>query len=155
MSKELVVGNESFLYAEQNEPAGWGEDNSAWAEAVTNVLGTVSGPNDIATTTDVILNNQSSPISITGLQFSTAVVRGFEVEFVVYRNTDSNTVMESGKMTGTYDGVSDWYFNTERLGDAGVYFQITSGGQVQYYSDDTTGLNYSGVIKFRAKTIDL
>lgn len=54
-------------------------------------------------------------------------------------------------MRGVYDGSSWTFSNGDIVGDAGVAFQITSSGQVQYFSDATKG---AGIIKFRAKTID-
>lgn len=156
MAVDVTIQSETFSIPEQNESAGYGEELTDLLVKVADVIGTVAGPNDISTTTDVIYNNKATATSITGLAFSTGAVRSFVVDYVVYRVADS-TVMESGKLVGTYDGVSDWYFSDEKLGDAGMFFSITTGGQVQYYSDNmpVTVTAHSGVIKFRATTIDI
>jgi len=80
------------------------------------------------------------------LSFSNATVRSFEVDYVVTRTSGTSTT-ESGKMFGSYDGVA-WKFSTERVGDAGVDFQITSLGVVQYFSDTGPG---AGTITYSAK----
>lgn len=155
MSTELTVGSETFNYPENNQSPGYGEDAHDWAVAVTSTLSTISGPNDITISSDTIANNQSSSVAIVGLQFGTAAVRSFEITYIVYRTSDSSTVTESGKMFGTYDGSSSWAFTVETIGDAGMAFEITAAGQVKYYSTDHTGTNYSGLIKFKASTLDV
>ena len=67
MTVKLQIGNRIFNYAIEGSPSGWGEENSAWAEAVTNGLLTVQGPNDILPTSATLINDQSTPVSVAGL----------------------------------------------------------------------------------------
>jgi hypothetical protein len=155
MAKTLTIGSESFLYPEQGTKPGWGEEATCWAVAVTNLLGTLSGPNDINTTCVAIANNQCTAANVgtgaSALSFSNAAVRGFEVVYAVTRTDPCCAVVsEYGTMEGNYNGTS-WSFAHEHVGCAGMCFQITAAGAVQYFSDACGG---AGTIKFRARTTD-
>ena len=149
MSKSLTVGNETFQYPEEGTKPGWGEEATCWAVAVTNKLATLSGVNDINCTCVVIANNQCSAANIgsgaSALSFPTASVRSFVVSYAVTRGT----TVETGEMEGVFDGTT-WAFSNDITGCAGMSFQITNAGQVQYFSD----CGCAGIIKFRARTID-
>ncbi len=149
MSKSLTVGNETFQYPEEGTKPGWGEEATGWAVAVTDTLGTLSGVNDITCTSVAIANNQACAANVgsgaTALTFPTATVRSFVVSYAVTRGVS----VESGEMEGVYNG-STWAFNLSSVGCAGMCFQITAAGQVQYFSD----CGCTGTIKFRARTID-
>lgn len=149
MSVSLTVGNETFQYPEEGTKPGWGEEATCWAVAVTNRLGTLSGINDINTTCVAVANNQCAAVNVgsgaSALSFPTASVRSFVVSYAVTRSAS----VESGEMEGVYNG-SDWEFAHSHVGCAGMDFQITSGGQVQYFSSCAV----SGTIKFKATTID-
>jgi hypothetical protein len=149
MSVSLTIGSETFQYPQEGTKPGWGEEATAWAVAVTNKLATLSGPNDINCTCVVIANNQSCAQNVgtgaSALSFPVSAVRSFEVCYAVTRGTS----VESGQMYGVYDG-SDWSFRHEHTDCAGVCFQITPTGQIQYFSTD----DVAGTIKFRARTID-
>lgn len=160
MSKTLTVNNTPYEYPTPGDEPGWGEDATGWAEEVTDVLNDVLGSDDILETTFTIDNNISTPTNVTGLLFSTATVRAAEIDYSVYRRTDSSTSgnAESGKMTLIYDNDaapgSKWSLVTYGIaGNAGVNFTITDAGQVQYESTNITGTNYSGTMKFRAKAL--
>ena len=150
MSKNLTVGSETFEYPEQGTNPGWGPDATDWAEAVTDQLTLVSGPNDIPDTTTTILNNQSTAQDIgvgsSALQFSGVAVRSFVVVYAVTRGA----AVESGKMEGNFDG-TNWVMQHDNVKDAGMDFEITSAGQIQYFSDD----DVAGTIRFRARTTDI
>jgi hypothetical protein len=153
MSKTLIVGNEEFSFPEEGTNASWGEQVTDWASAVTDALTTVVQPNDITTTTAVINNNQSSAANVTGFSFDTSEVISINGEYIIKRTTDSSTLVESGTIRGNFDG-TNWSVTQTAQGNAGVTFDITSGGQVQYTSTDVAGSNYSGVILFKAKVFN-
>jgi hypothetical protein len=154
MSKKLQIGANIFNYPDQGENPTWGEDATAWAEAVTDSLTTVQGPNDILATTATLSNNQSSAANIPGLVFNTAQVRYADIEFHVRRVYDSGstTVTESGRITCDYNGTT-FSVAAESVGDAGFYFSALDSGQLQYTSSDLAN-HISTTITFKAKTID-
>ena len=149
MSKALIIGSCTFQYPEAGTKPGWGEEATCWAVAVTNKLGTLSGINDICITCVAIANDQCSAANIgsgtCALSFPTASVRSFVVSYAVTRGA----VVEAGEMEGVWSGAA-WSFAHNHVGCAGMCFQITCAGQVQYFSSCAA----SGNIKFRAKTID-
>ena len=149
MSKSLTVGSCTFQYPEEGTKPGWGEEATCWAVAVTNRLATLSGTNDINCTCVAVVNDQCTAASVgtgaSALSFPTATVRSFVVSYAVTRGTS----VEAGEMEGVYSG-SAWSFAHNHVGCAGMCFQITAGGQVQYFSD----CGCAGTIKFRARTID-
>lgn len=154
MAIELQIGNEIFQYPENGENPGWGEEATAWAEAVTEALANLIGPNDILLTSASLANNVSTLTDIPGFRFNLAEVQSFEADFYIERlfefGTQSTT--EAGKIFGRYDG-SNLFVSVEANGDSGITFDATAGGQVQYVSTELSNFQ-SATIRFRAKTID-
>lgn len=149
MSITLVVNNTPFEYPEQGEPQGWGEAATGWASEVTKVLSSVSGPSDILETADTIINNQTTFLDIVNFTFDSNTVRSFSVRGNVYRTHGAFEKSEEFLLVGLYQGVNGWLLQQEGIGDAGITFNITSLGQIQYKSTNLVGTPYSGIIKFR------
>lgn len=105
-------------------------------------------PGDIEQTSFSITNNQSTPADVTGLIFSPASVRGFEVLATAHIDATSD-LFETFKIYGIQRG-ADFQISVESVGDvSGLEFTITSLGQIQYTSTNVAGF-LSGVLKFRA-----
>lgn len=155
MPKKLIIGSEEFEFPVQGENPDYGEEVTSWAEAVTDALTSVVGPNDILETTAAIANNITTFTSIPGFNFSTSEVRAINAEYIVERTTSSPSakLVESGYIEGYYDGTS-WGISIRSTGDAGIELNITSSGQIQYKSSNLVGTGYVGTIKFLASTID-
>ena len=154
MSKQLQIGSTIFDYPEQGDKAGWGDEATAWAEAVTDALTNVQGPNDILITSATLANNQSSAANIPGLVFNVAQVEAVEIDYYIKRIFDSgsSTVVETGKILGSYDG-TDFIISTETTGETGTTITALSSGQFQYTTTDLTN-HTSSVMRFKARTID-
>lgn len=155
MSKILQVGNDVFEYPQQGTGAGHGEEATAWAEAVTETLANVRGPNDILLTTANLANAVAIPAIIPGLTFNTGQVQHINVEFLIKREYElgSLVLVESGKIYGSFDG-SDFKISVESTGDdTGIELDITAGGQFTYTSSDLNN-HVSSIISFKASTID-
>lgn len=153
MSKILIIGNQEFEFPEQGTNAPWGEQVTDWAVAVTEALTIVQQPNDIVTTTALINNNQASFANIPGFSFDTSEVVSINAEFIIKRSTDTNNLVESGLIKGNFDGTT-WTCSQVSQGNAGVTFNITDAGQIQYTSTSVSGTNYSGLIIFKAKVFN-
>lgn len=155
MAKTLTVGTEEFDFPEEGDNAGYGENVTDWATAVSDALSTVQQRNDITNTTAAILNNVSVATAISGFSFDTSEVISINSEFIITRTTDVPAVslVESGYIEGNFNG-SDWTIVVESVGNSGVTFDITAAGQVTYTSTNMTGTNYSGEIRFRAKVFN-
>ena len=154
----LTVGGVDYEYPISGEEA-WGEQASDWAEAVTDQLSTVSSIGDIQLTTVDLLTN-STNVEVSGLSFDTAVIKGAFVEYNIQRSDDTpQSFSETGTLVLTYDDVDlSWDMARYNSGSSGptingVQFNITSAGQVRYTSDNMSGSNYTGKLRFRARVI--
>jgi len=151
MPKTLQIGNQTFEYPVQGDGT-WGEEATAWAEAVTEALETVQGPEDILIT-EAILNNGASG-DVAGLSFDTSVVQQVSVEGLITRTfTDATpTEAEAFVVTGAYNG-STFSINVEYVGNnTGIELDITNVGQFTYVASNKANTN-SIVIKFKGKAI--
>ena len=89
MSRQLQIGNKVFNYPDTGDNPGWGEDATAWAQAVTTALETVQGTNDIPATTTALANNVAVETPIAGLSFNLVQVRRTTIQYVVVRVFDA------------------------------------------------------------------
>ncbi len=156
MPKSLIINNTVYSYPSAGDEPGWGSQATGWATAVTNVLSDLLGPNDILETAFNIANNQTSFADVNGLIFSAASVRAAQITYSVYRASTSNPsgFTEEGTIQLIYDNNVGWsIIQGNLLGNSGVTFQVTGAGQIQYKSSDIGALNYSGTMKYRAKTL--
>jgi hypothetical protein len=153
MAIELQIGNVTYNYPEDGENPGWGEEATAWAEAVTDLLGTLRSGNDIALTTVSLANNQSTAANVTGLAFNLNEIIQFKIEYTVKRIYDSGSsvVVETGEIYGTHDGSTTTLSQESSGGISGVDFSI-SAGQIQYTSTDLAN-HQSSVITYKASTM--
>jgi hypothetical protein len=157
----LTVNNIPFEYPIAGDSPGWGQAASDWAAEVTLVLNDLLGPNDIIETTFNVANNVTSSSNVNGLVFNTGQVRAATVAYSIYRISTSNMYgfTESGTMNVSYDnlapGGSKWSLVIGNVtGNSGVTFTITDAGQIQYQSTDLGSAGYSGVMHFKAATLE-
>jgi len=159
LAKTLVINNNTFSYPDSGDDPGWGGDATAWAVEVTRAINNLVGPDDILQSTATINNNTTVSTSVTGLLFDPSSVRSAIVEYTVYRRTDASPsgFSEHGELVLLYDNdaPSDkWKITRQANSDSGVEFDINqSTGQITYTSSDIAGANYSGIMKFRARTL--
>jgi len=139
MPKLLTVGNEEFEFPLEGENAGYGSEITDWAEAVTTALATVQKPNDIPTTSEILLNPDiliNTPSAIPGFSFPTAEVIAIESKYLFKRAyttiAEGNVVrMEVGFIEGFFNG-SEWGISIRTTGDASVLITVNSSGQMLY-----------------------
>lgn len=161
MPVDIVINSVPISYPSPGDAPGWGESATQFAQEVAEVLNNINNPNDILETTFTIQNNVSSFSNIAGLSFSTGQVRSAEISYSIYRTSDTTPSgsVETGTMSLVYDNAAasgqKWQLAIGNISGpgAGVLFNITDAGQVQYKSTDIGSTNYSGEIKFRAKTL--
>lgn len=151
MSKTLQIGNQTFEYPSQGD-SNWGEEASAWAEAVTEALATVQGPEDILLTEALLTNGSSGNVS--GLLFDTSVVQQVLVEGLIVRTylDATPTEAEAFAAIGSYNGTT-FSLSIESTGnDTGVELDIDNTGQFTYQAENKANTD-SIVIKFKGKAI--
>lgn len=156
MSTTFTVNGVPYIFPTEGTNPNWGEEVTVWGEAVTNLLATLSGDDDISRTTFTIANNQSTASNVNGLFFSTGTVRSGFITYSIYRlaedgsgNTEKS---EAGIIRVMYNGdTGTWDLGQEFNGDGGVTFTITPAGQLQYTSTNlTAGTSYTGEMTFQA-----
>jgi hypothetical protein len=157
MSRTLVINNTAYEIPDAGDEPGWGGDTTDWMQAVTEVLDDLVGPADILETSFTVANNQTTFVDVTGLVFDGGSVRSAIVTYSVYRISDSNPsgFAETGLLTLVYDNnaATPWSMSqSDIVGNAQIYFDITNSGQVRYKTNDIGTLNYIGVMKFNAKS---
>lgn len=156
----LTVNNIPYQYPVSGDSPGWGGPATDWAAEVTLVLNELQGSTDIVQTPFAIANNISSPTNIVGLSFNTGLVRAAVIDYSVYRTSTLNPSgkAESGVMGIVYDNLASsgnkWglvLYGGD--GVSGVNFSITDVGQFQYTSTDIGTAGYSGIMRFRARSL--
>jgi hypothetical protein len=153
MTIKLQVGNTIHEFPVHGD-INWGESVTDWAQAVTDALATVQGPQDILITEALLANNQVTPAIISGLAFNTAVVQQIVVEALIIRTfTDMTpTRAETAISIGAYNG-SVFSISTEYVGDeCGVILDCNNSGQFTYTSSDVPNTD-TITIKFKGKAI--
>lgn len=143
MPKLLTVGNEEFEFPLEGENAGYGSEITDWAEAVTTALATVQKPNDIPTTSEILLNPDillNTPSAIPGFSFPTADVIAIEAKYLFKRSyttiAEGNVVrMEVGFIEGFFNG-SEWGISIRTTGDSGILVTINPAGQMLYQTTE-------------------
>jgi len=155
MAIQLTVNNQIFDYPENGEQPGWGEDATAWAEAVTDLLQTLQGDNDIPLTSFTILDGQTNQ-NVTGLVFNLTQVTQFQIEYFIQRNGTA-TAVETGIIQGVWDGTNISFSQETTSVDSvatevGVTFSALTTGQFQYSSSVFPG-HTGSTMKFKATTI--
>lgn len=125
----------------------------AWFNTIRTYLVNFFGSSTISET-QVSLSNNDGPTDVTGLSFDGTVIRTAKIEYQVYRKTDSLEYVESGIYIANYKTeAGEWYI--EHMGAAGnsgtaITISTTTGiGQVQSTTDNMSGSNYSGYIRYK------
>lgn len=146
----LTIQGNTYDYPDPGQDPGWGEEATAWAEAVTAALNTLIGLGDILETSFTLQDNISSPSNVEGLRFDPAFVRAANVSYSVIRNG----INQSGTLHISYNssGAIGEKFTLQDTGsgNVGIAFSILDSGQVQYRSASTGSTSQ---IKFSAKTL--
>lgn len=110
------------------------------------------GAGFVQETAFTIANNSGVAANVTGLVFDKTSYKSAIVSVEIRRKTDTNESVCNGTLSLLYrDLAAAWEIVENLSGDShGLTLSITSGGQVQYTSDNMTGANYSGKLKFKA-----
>lgn len=104
-----------------------------------------------------LTNNQGSAADVSGLLMDPTKYRSSQIFAEVRRKTDTNERRSCGRLIAVYRELTTTWDVIDELGgdDDGVVFSITSGGQIQYVSNNLSGTNYVGEIRFKAMVFDI
>lgn len=114
----------------------------------------------ISETTFSLTNNQTSFADVTGLLISPTLYQSAEIYITVKRRTTgggATSIYEFSKYFAVYDANSStWEFAPiGQVGDAGMTFQITAAGQVQYKTTNITGTPSISKMSFKATAMGI
>lgn len=110
---------------------------------------TVTG--DLAPASFAASNNVASPANVTGLAFANGTTGSFEAVVQVLISA-TTPLRQTFKIQGT-QLASTWDITQSTSGnESGYVFTITSAGQIQYQSPNSTGFT-SATVRFRAITL--
>jgi len=157
MAIRLTLLGTTYEIPENGDSPSWGENVTAYLQAVNEYLLLIVDPNDILPTEENILNNQPTDILVKGLVFNSSLVRAANITYSALRKTDSQTIVETGTILLNYDADaapgSRWQFTQSVNDDAGIILSVTDAGQFYYQSTNLTGANYTGTLSFTAKVL--
>lgn len=154
---ELVIQGTTYEIPSPGESPDWAEGLLAWIQAINEAVNLLLGPDDILPRSANLLNNQAAPVLIRGFFFNPATVRAANIQYTIFRQTANTTVVENGEILLNYNGdapaTEKWKISQDRSGNAETLFTITDDGQFYYTSSDIVGANYTGTLRFQAKSL--
>jgi len=141
----LNIGGQSYNYPDPGREPGWGEDATAWAEAVTEAIGSSFAAGDIRGSVDL-------PPAATATNVESMLINSVDsVAGEVLYYVSGPTQFQTGKLTLTRTS-SNWRLTREYVGDSiPLILTVTSSGQIQY----TLGGSDTLTIKFRFSTVEV
>lgn len=161
MSVTLTIAGTTFNYPTSGEDPNWSEEASSWAVAVTEALNTLLAPGDILQTSFAIDNNIAVPTNINGLLFDSGTVRAANVNYTVYRISDSSPSghAETGLIFLVFDDSAavgmKWKLSQSPVdGNAGISFSMDDDGQMKYATTTIGDVGYVGTIRFSARVLN-
>lgn len=156
MSKNLILRDEVIPYPDEGD-SNYGENATFWAEEVSDILGNVSGPGDIATTEVTLTGTDDGTHingTITGLAFDTAYVQRIEVTGFITRSYNDGltaTQVESFSIKGAYN-LDKLNVSVDFSGDDSELEFTVTGGQFGFKYLKIANTD-SVQIKFKATAI--
>jgi hypothetical protein len=111
-----------------------------------------------------LLNNQATPLSITGEVLDYLTYKSAKIFYEIYRKTDSGERIFNGYLTAVYvSNTATWEVSDKGVSEGedgaggftghGVTFSVTAAGQLKYISDNMAGANYEGTLKLKNFTV--
>lgn len=150
--RDLPAGHTAVNYTPSPEAGESTANISAHIKGIDTALATAGGGE--STGSDTIANNQLAFNNIIGLSFSGSTYRTVSIRYSIARATSTVETNCQGELDMTYNTLSGtWTISNDATNsNAGVTFEVTNAGQVQYVSTNMSGTGYVGTIRWSAKT---
>lgn len=159
MAIEIVIAGTPIPFPSTGQSPEWSEAVIAFAQAVEEALSGLVSTGDVSKQNFVLdsSDNPATDVTLTGLSFSTAVVRAAFIRYTVFRQTDTNSAYEAGEMTVVYNPNNatgqKWELQREYVGDALATFVVDDAGQFSFSLAAIAGSNHVGQIAFTAQAL--
>lgn len=155
----ITIGGTPIDFPNTGRTPVWSESVIQFAQAVESALSGIVSTGDVAKQSFVLTSshNPGTNITLTGLSFSTALVRAGFIRYSVYRTTSTTQVYEAGEMTVIYNAsnpaTQKWELQQERVSDASITFSIDDAGQFSFSTSAIAGASHTGLISFVAQSL--
>ncbi len=156
----IVIGGTPIEFPNTGTSPVWSEAVIQFAEAVEEALSGLTSTGDISKQSFTLdtSHNPGTNVTLTGLSFSTAIVRAGFIRYSVYRETTTNSAYEAGEMTVVYNAnnptTQKWELARSFVGDADITFSIDDAGQFSFSTTAIAGANHTGSIAFTAQALE-
>lgn len=131
---------------------GYSKTDPGWWNALRSAGLNLESAGFIPETDFAFANNQSTPANVTGCLVSNSTNYAAKIDFLVRRNTASNEILSWVELYLVYSAASSaWQIvdDVEHGASSGITWSVTSGGQIQYTSNNLAGTGYADTSKFR------
>jgi hypothetical protein len=154
----ITIAGQVIDYPDDGSSPDWAPAVIQFSQIVATTLNSLLGAFDIPNQSFTIDSyNPGTNIPIPGFFFSPTAVRGGVVEYSVYRNTTTTTVVETGELLLAYNqnGTpgSLWEMTQTKAGNADITFTMLDSGQMEFTTTVLGGLSHNGVISFVGKAL--
>lgn len=152
----FTINNIPISFPNTAQSPDWSAAVIQFAKVVADYLATISiaglvQPSQV----DISAYNGVTNQNVTGLVFDPGTVRGAEVFYTVYRETNSNAGAEVGLLHVIYNTqTNSWEISRSYTGDAKTTFNITSAGQIRFSNTALAGTGHTGNITYTARVIN-
>jgi hypothetical protein len=152
----ITINNIPINFPNTAQSPDWSPAVIQFAKTVADYLATISIAGVVQPSqVDISAYNGVTNQTITGLIFNPATVRGAEVLYTVYRETNTNSGAEVGLLHVVYNtATNSWEISRTYTGDSKTSFNITSAGQIRYTNIALAGTGHTGNITFTARVIN-
>lgn len=152
----LVINNIPIRFPDTAQSPDWSAAVIQFAKVIADYLATISISGLIQPSqVDISAFNGATNQNVTGLLFDPGTVRGAEVFYTVYRQTNSTSAAEVGLLHVIYDTLTNsWEISRSYTGDAKTTFNITSAGQVRFSNTALAGTGQVANITYTSRVIN-
>ncbi len=155
MSYTVNILGQPITLPDTSASPNWAPGQVRFNQSVADALNLSVGAFDITPQIFEFQLNSNTDVAIPGLAFPTSQVRSIQINYYVYRTTNTETERESGVIYAVYDANGSngnkWLYTQEFTGESTVSFIIQDTGQVTFSSTAMVGGNHQGKIGFYAK----
>ena len=153
----ITIQGTIINFPDSGSSPNWSQPIIDFAKATEAALNSFVGPFDIPPQIYIMTSNANTNVDLPNLSFPTADVQGAIISYSVFRNTNSQTITETGSFTVNYNSTRGsglkWSISREYQDGAQVTFSITDVGQIQFSSTLIAGTGHNGTIVYQAKAI--
>lgn len=157
MPVNIEIQGTLVQFPTSGEEPNWAPPITQFAQLVATALSGLIGPNDVSPQVYTMIADTNTNVDLTGLQFSTALVRSALITYSVYRQTSNANASEAGEIQMVYNPNNSigekWEFSQQKVDDGKITFNVLDTGQVQFSTTALGGTSHIGHISFYAKAL--